>query len=88
MNDPEKHYNAILRLHDKMDSLIEKTNDLSVEVAKLPIGVIFTRLKIMEKIVYTAVGIVLIAFMVSVAGDSPKKVTASTTQTIMHKVKK
>lgn len=87
MNDPDKHYNAILRLHDKMDSLVDSISDIRVDIAKLPIKVFALRLKILESVVYCAVALVLIAFMVTLT-DSPKKVTASTTQTIMHKVVK
>ena len=64
--------NDILRLHDKIDDLTDSVNELKVIVAKLPCERDNLRIKILEKIVYGGVAIILVSFLIFLTGDQNK----------------
>jgi hypothetical protein len=79
----DKVYDAILRIHDKIDgiatdiskfkvSITDNISNLKISIATLPSKAHNVRIRILELIVYGAVSLVLIAFMASLSGKATK----------------
>ena len=82
----DRIYNSILQLHSKLDDQAKEISEIKVAQANLPCSTRETRLKIIERIVYGAVAIILIGFMVSVAGTPTKRASAKP-EPIMRAIK-
>ncbi len=80
---------SIIRLHGKIDDLTTAVNDVKVAQALLPCKSIDTRLKIVERVVYGAVAIICISFMIFLtSGDRTHKAIAKTNKQTIIQTKK
>lgn len=73
-------FNSILSLHTKIDRLTTK-------VDTLPCGVNDNRLKNLEKVVYGAIAIVLVSFMVSLMSYTGNKQAVANPPAVVQKAK-
>ena len=73
----DRIYESILDIHKKLDGQAKDITEVKVSIAALPgQEAIKTRLKILERVVYGSVAIVLTIAVIAVFGDSPSKITA------------
>jgi len=63
----------LMTINDKIDSLVSDVNDIKVHHAELPCKTHHFRLKILERITYGFIALVLIGFFATVTGNNTKK---------------
>ena len=76
----DKVFDSLIRIHEKIDDLKDDISDIKVAQANLPCDKDNLRIKILEKIVYGGVAIILISFLIFLTGDKTTNKAAAKTK--------
>lgn len=72
MANANEIFRILTRLETQVDKAVDEISTINVHLAKLPCQVHETKISTLQKIVYGAVGVVLLAFMASLMNPMSK----------------
>ncbi len=69
----EQLFKLLDKISDKQDTMSTSIAKIQISIAKLPCGVHHEKISLLQKVVYGAVGFILLAFLISLPGSSSSK---------------